>query len=57
MEKSTIQFQLDIEEANTILKALGRMPYEEVYQLIDKLQHQAQAQIGRPTHKQSLPQQ
>ena len=41
----TINFQLTVEEANTIINALGRLPYIEVYDLIAKMQQQAKKQI------------
>ena len=39
-----LQFELTHEEANLILSALARQPYSEVFQLIHKLQEQAQSQ-------------
>lgn len=41
----TIQLQLELAEVNKILKSLGALPYSEVYQLIEKIQHQAALQI------------
>ncbi len=41
-----IQLQLTIEEVNQILAALGDQPYAKVYQLIQKIHQQAQAQVG-----------
>ena len=49
MQNQTITFNLSIEATNTILKALGKMPYEEVYQLIDNLQQQAAQQLQPQT--------
>jgi hypothetical protein len=40
-----IKFELTIEEANIILMALGKAPYEQVAQVITKLQTQAQSQL------------
>jgi hypothetical protein len=41
-----ITLKLTIPEVNQILDSLGRLPYAEVYELIGKLQRQAQQQIG-----------
>jgi hypothetical protein len=40
-----LTFTLTIEEANTILKGLGKLPFEEVATLINKLNTQASPQI------------
>jgi hypothetical protein len=40
-----IQLTLSLPEANQILEALGQMPYAQVYQLIGKIQQQAQNQL------------
>ena len=37
-----MKFDLTIEEANIVLAALGRMPYEAVWQVVAKMQEQAQ---------------
>ena len=44
--KDSIQLNLSIPELNTMLEALGAMPYYKVYELIAKLQSQAQAQLN-----------
>jgi hypothetical protein len=41
----TIQLNLSIEEINTVLEALGQLPYSRVYQLIGTIQQQAQQQL------------
>lgn len=41
-----IQFTLSLPEVNQILEALGHMPYAQVYQLIGKIQQQAQNQLS-----------
>jgi hypothetical protein len=38
---TTIQLSLTLEETNTVLEALGQMPYARVYLLIAKIQQQA----------------
>ena len=40
-----ISINLTIEEINKILESLGQRPYVEVFQLINKIQAQAQAQV------------
>ena len=39
-----MKFDLTIEEANIVLAALGRMPYESVWQVVAKIQEQAKDQ-------------
>lgn len=41
-----INLNLSTEEANTLLEALGNMPYVKVFQIIDKIQQQASAQMS-----------
>jgi hypothetical protein len=43
-----LTFTLTLEEANTIVKALGKLPFEEVNNLIGKLNTQATPQL-KPT--------
>lgn len=40
-----INLQLSIDETNLLLKALGQMAYQDVFQLVDKIQQQAYAQV------------
>lgn len=42
----TLTLSLSIEEVNTILNALGGLPYVQVYALVQKIQEQAGAQMG-----------
>lgn len=42
-----IKFELTIEEANIILMALSKAPYEQVAKVISKLQEQAQSQLSQ----------
>lgn len=44
MEKKDIQLNLNFEEVNVILKALGNLPFNEVYDLIGKIHEQANNQ-------------
>ena len=41
----TIQLNLEIEEVNKILNALGSAPYKEVFLLIQNIQEQATPQL------------
>jgi len=40
-----LKFELTLEEANTVLGALGKAPFEAVAGLINKLQQQDQPQL------------
>lgn len=42
---STLKFELTIDETNVVMTALGRMPYESVFNLVQKLQQQAGPQL------------
>jgi hypothetical protein len=44
MQKNNIQLQLTFDEINTVLKALGNLPFNEVYDLIGKIHDQANSQ-------------
>lgn len=41
-----LTFTLTIDEANTILRGLGKLPFEEVNNVIAKLNTQAAPQLG-----------
>lgn len=41
----TLDFKLTVDEANTILGALGNLPYVQAVNIITKLQAQAQEQL------------
>jgi hypothetical protein len=41
-----LNLSVSIDEANLIFKALGRLPFNEVYELIGKLNEQANTQLG-----------
>lgn len=46
-----VTLELTLEEANLVLEALGAMPYVRVYELVAKIQTQAQSQLhdrGQP---------
>ncbi|MCC5944817.1 MAG: hypothetical protein JJT94_07770 [Bernardetiaceae bacterium] len=40
-----IRLEVSLEEANLIFKALGKEPFADVYELIGKLNEQANAQL------------
>ena len=46
MNPTNIQFSVSLEEANLIFKALGKLPFTDVYELIGKLNEQANAQLA-----------
>ena len=39
-----MRFDLEVNEVNAILSALGQMPYAQVFEIVAKIQSQAQAQ-------------
>lgn len=41
----TIKLELEVEDTNLILEALGQLPFVRVYQVINRIQEQARAQI------------
>ena len=49
MPENNIQLTLKLAEINQILDALSQKPYVEVYQLINKIQQQAQNQLEAAT--------
>ncbi len=42
----TIKLELTVEEVNQILEGLGEMPFNKVFQLIQKIQQQAAVQLN-----------
>lgn len=43
---NAVKLELSLEEANLVLEALGNLPFVRVYELIGKIQTQAQVQAG-----------
>lgn len=41
-----MKLELTINEINLIMSALGNVPYAQVYELIEKIRSQAQAQLA-----------
>jgi hypothetical protein len=53
-DANKIQLEVTLEEANLIFKALGKLPFADVYELIGKLNEQANQQLqGQQTLKQT----
>jgi hypothetical protein len=44
-QRMTIKLELEVEETNLILEALGALPFVRVYQVISRIQEQARAQV------------
>lgn len=44
---ASLQLDLTLEEVNIILKALGNLPFNEVYDIIGKIHDQANAQAPK----------
>ena len=42
---TTLRLDLDVDDVNLVLEALGKLPFVQVYQLIGRIQAQAQAQV------------
>lgn len=55
-EIQEVKITLTLGEVNQILDALGNVPYRQVFQLIGKIQMQAEAQLQQPATSNSLPQ-
>ena len=56
MEKARIiNFSLTIDEATLILKALGALPFSEVYELVGKFNAQANQQLGQDLSNTATP--
>jgi hypothetical protein len=41
-----MKFEFTLEEVNIIMSALGRMPYESVFQLVESIRKQAAPQLN-----------
>jgi hypothetical protein len=48
-DMNTIKLELNIDEVNLILEALGQLPFARVYKLIGHIQEQAHTQLQAPT--------
>lgn len=45
MNEKNIQLTLSLEDVNRILTCLGNLPYAQVYNLIQEIQHQTEKQL------------
>ena len=45
---ASMKLELTLEEANLVMVALGKLPYEAVFQLVEKIKAQAQEQLSQP---------
>ena len=43
---NTVTLELSLDETNAILQLLGKVPYDQVYNLVHKIQGQAQPQLN-----------
>lgn len=48
-EALVIKLELTVDEVNAILASLGKHPFESIFQLVNKIQAQGQAQLPAPT--------
>lgn len=48
-----MNFNVTVDEANLILESLGKMPFEKVFALVNKLQEQARNQLKPDENAQS----
>lgn len=46
-----MKLELTLNEINTIMQALGNAPYSQVFELVQKIREQAQAQMTAPTEE------
>jgi hypothetical protein len=45
-----MKLELSLQEINTVLTGLGRLPYEAVFELVDKIKNQATPQLNQPAN-------
>jgi hypothetical protein len=50
-----IKLELTIDETNLVLQALGNMPYQQVFQIINEIQQQASQQLNQADQHPSAP--
>ena len=53
-ENQELSLQLTLSEINQILDALGSVPYRQIFQLINKIQRQAEGQLQQPQSTNSV---
>jgi hypothetical protein len=44
-----MKLDLSLQEVNTVLTGLGRLPYEAVFELVEKVKNQATPQLNQPS--------
>lgn len=49
MENTSINLELTVAEVNTILRSLGKHPFDEIAALISKIKGQGEAQLAALT--------
>lgn len=54
INRQTVTLELRVEQVNTILGALGKRPFEDVFTLIGEIQGQARAQLQEPQAAEEL---
>ena len=47
MEELNLKLELTVADTNNVLAALGKMPFEQVAGLVDKIRNQAVPQVQR----------
>lgn len=50
-----VTLTVDVNELNVLLAGLGKLPYEQVFQVFDKIAKQAQDQLGPQQGPDSVP--
>jgi hypothetical protein len=55
MADNTIKLELSVEECNTILRVLGKHPFEEVVTLINNIKQQGEPQVAAMAPKEEAP--
>ena len=50
-----IKLELNLEEVNTILASLGKHPFENIFQLINKIQAQGTEQLPKNNSQEATP--
>ena len=50
-----LKFEFTVDEINMILGAIGRLPYENVFQLVEKIRTQASTQVAERDHMEDPP--
>ena len=54
-QQPTIKLELSLDEVNTILASLGKHPFENIFQLINKIQAQGSSQLPKNNSQEATP--